>query len=278
MKRILEDLYFLPRVIVRVNKTGLNSDLQKKIISTWINVFIFRRFNSSNKKATIAGYKVNFLDFDFLTVLYREIFLENQYYFISEKKSPFIIDCGSNIGISVLYFKMLYPNSRIITFEPGEEAYLCLEENVKNNTPGSVKNYRAAISGKEGKIDFFYDKERVGSLEMSTFHDRMPRQMRRVDSYVLSKFINEDVDFLKIDIEGAEIDVLEELKASKKLDFVRQMVVEYHHHISSEMDCFSTLLQILEDAGFGYQIKTNNILRLSERKQFQDILVYAYHK
>lgn len=55
------------------------------------------------------------------------------------------------------------------------------------------------------------------------------------------------------------------------------MVIEYHHHIVRDLDIFSKLLRILEDAGFGYQIESN-LQRPLISKQFQDILIYAYQK
>ena len=87
----------------------------------------------------------------------------------------------------------------------------------------------------------------------------------------------EDVDFLKIDIEGSELEVIEELSNAKKLRYVKQMVIEYHHHIARESDVFSRMLRLLEDAGFGYQIESF-LGRPFAREQFQDIIVYVYRK
>jgi hypothetical protein len=137
--------------------------------------------------------------------------------------------------------------------------------------------HQAALSNKEGIIDFYFDQENLGSLCMSTKQERMPKQRRSVEALLLSKHIDEEVDFLKIDIEGAELEVVEELSNARKLSYVKQMAIEYHHHIVSEADTFSRMLSVLEDAGFGYQIESN-LGRPFKRDQFQDILVYAYRK
>ena len=79
------------------------------------------------------------------------------------------------------------------------------------------------------------------------------------------------------DIEGAELEVIEELSNTRKLCFIKQMVIEYHHHIVGESDVFSKMLKLLEDAGFGYQIESQ-LCKPLIREQFQDILVYAYRK
>ena len=82
---------------------------------------------------------------------------------------------------------------------------------------------------------------------------------------------------MKLDIEGAEDLVIEELSQSGKLKLINEMVIEYHHHIEPKEDNFSNILKKLENNGFGYQIKslTQTILN---RETFQDILIYAYQK
>ena len=64
----------------------------------------------------------------------------------------------------------------------------------------------------------------------------------------LSNYIKQKVDLLKIDIEGAEIDVLTDLFRSKKLNLVENMIIEYHHHIDPKIDNLSRLLYLLENA------------------------------
>jgi hypothetical protein len=59
---------------------------------------------------------------------------------------------------------------------------------------------------------------------------------------------------LKMDIEGSEHDVLEDLVESGKLSSIRRMTMEYHHHVQRHDDRLGKLLSRLEDAGFGYHI------------------------
>src|ERR1044071_4816990 len=49
---------------------------------------------------------------------YEEIFKRENYKVDFATNDPFIIDCGSNIGLSIIYFKTRYPNAKIIGFEP----------------------------------------------------------------------------------------------------------------------------------------------------------------
>jgi hypothetical protein len=68
----------------------------------------------------------------------------------------------------------------------------------------------------------------------------------------LSEFINQKVDFLKIDIEGAELSVLKEIQG--KLNMVKYIFIEYHSVVNKEQE-FDLLLSILKKEGFRVHIK-----------------------
>ena len=60
-----------------------------------------------------------------------EIFVEGIYKQQLQPR-PFIIDCGANIGLSVIYMKSLYPQATIIAFEPDEKNFELLKTNMRN--------------------------------------------------------------------------------------------------------------------------------------------------
>ena len=93
----------------------------------------------------------------------------------------------------------------------------------------------------------------------------------------LSPYLEGPVDFLKLDVEGSERDVLQELADAGKLALVEQMVVEYHHHLEPGTDRLAAFLGLLEEHGFGYQLAAPLRLPIA-RDTFQDVLVYAYRK
>ena len=172
-----ETLLKLLQLVRNIRKIGcweLENDLKLKVRKTCLYTFFLKRYDSQNKVADIAGHNVKFLTFDNLLFLFNEVFLNQEYCFTTNKKSPFIIDCGSNIGMSVLYFKMIYPNSEILAFEPDKDAFGCLAENIKANNLHAVLPNQKALSNKEGSVDFYYDQDNPGSLHMSTLKERMP--------------------------------------------------------------------------------------------------------
>jgi FkbM family methyltransferase len=277
MKRVARKLNSLLKTLPVINRLELDETLKKKIRTTWFKVFFFKCYDAKNKIADILGYKIKYIDLWMLKLIFNEIFLYEEYYFLAENDHPVIIDCGSNIGMSILYFKTLYPESRIVAFEPGREAYMCLEKNIKDNHLSSVSLHNCALSDKEGEIDLYYDPSNLGALCMSIKPQRLYKEKVKVKTELLSKYINEDVDFLKMDIEGAELEVITELAKAKKLKSIKQMIIEYHHHFIKDRDAFSGILRILEDAGFGYQLGSE-LKKPFKAEEFQDIIIYAYRK
>ena len=225
----------------------------------------------------ILGYKFKLLTYDSFRYLFLEIFLNRDYCFVTDKESPLIIDCGTNIGVSILYFKKLYPQARIVGFEPFAQAFNVLKSNVEVNNLQNVTVHNLGLTGQDGERALFHDPANGGGLRTSFLEQRARGASTVVTTTVLSKYIDQPVDFLKMDIEGSELPVIEELAQTRKLSLVNEMVIEYHHHITKDADCLARMLSILEENDFGYQLRGNFMLPLS-KGQFQDILLYAYRK
>src|SRR5437773_1931564 len=108
------------------------------------------------KTRKIDGISFSFLNEKEFEFLYHEIFKVEEWRFTAKTPSPFIIDCGAHIGISVLYFKKLYPRAKIAAFEPNPDTFKLLELNIRQNNLSDVKLVNAAISNStEEGIDFY---------------------------------------------------------------------------------------------------------------------------
>lgn len=227
-------------------------------------------------KLKFLGYKIEIFDINTSVSLIESIFIENEYFFRSKTKSPVIFDLGSNIGLSILYFKTHFPNSEIISFEADVQTAGILNKNVKNNDLKKVKVFNNAVTNKKEKISFFVDLNGPGSPLMSIYKNRLPKDEISVNSVKLSDYIKKPVDLIKMDIEGSEGDVMKDLLDRKKLKFVKQLIIEYHHHIDPNVDNFSQFLGLLESNGFGYQIHASQKPPFNP-KSFEDISIFAYN-
>ena len=228
----------------------------------------------------VLGARMRVLDYRAFVDVFSEIFVRQDYFFESETQAPIILDCGSNIGMSVLFFKRLYPGSRIVAFEPDRQTFEVLQSNVQNNHFADVELHNQAIYPADGFIEFYSDPSHPGSLAMSTARERFPGRevsSQTVEAVRLSPFIQGEVDLLKMDIEGAEGAVVAELAEAGKLRWIKQMFIEYHHHLDREQDNLSELFRIFEENGFGYQLHSP-FRRPFARHAFQDVQIYGYRK
>jgi FkbM family methyltransferase len=231
----------------------------------------------SIQEETFFGFTVRFFDYRLFVFLFEEIFVWKPYHFEASTQSPTILDCGSNIGMSVLYFKMLYPECAIVAFEPDTQTFALFRENVFRNKLQRVTLVKRAVSDNTDPVDFYYDQEVPGSLRMTARAERGLKDRVQVESTTLSGYLDSEIDFLKMDIEGAEASALKNLAQENKLRLVKEMVFEYHHHEQPDKDELSGILATLEQAGFGYEISAF-VLPPLQWGRFHGMLIYAYRK
>ncbi len=180
---------------------------------------------------------------------YKEIFEHEIYKFVSSSDSPIIIDCGANIGLSVIYFKQIYPGAKIIAFEPDVDIFNILQENLKSFNYTDVVCINKALWDEETELDFYQEGSDGGSL-IEAIDGSVVKKIR---TCLLSAYLKEDIDFLKVDIEGAEIRVLNEVK--NLLGKVNYLFVEFHSFANKPQE-LSLLLDILKASKFRYYMYT----------------------
>ncbi len=237
-------------------------------------------FNRDSGKETLFGKKIFFSDYQHLKSLFEEIFLEEQYYFRAATKNPFIVDCGSNIGASILYFKLLYPDARILAFEPDHDSFSLLQQFVRENKLQQVTIQPKALSDKKGELDLFSMPDDPASLSMSVYQDafdsiKYKSKAAKVEATILSEYITDRVDLLKIDIEGAEYEVLEELDRAGKFPQIDQIILEGHVFNKAMSLKVITLLKILEKNNFSFKISSPNGLPAKVNVNHWRYMVYA---
>ena len=200
----------------------------------------------------LHGYMVRVPQGDLCYHLYKDIFVSRIYQFESMRPDPLILDCGSNMGMSVLYFKHVYPRARIIGFEPDPAIFPYLKENVALNRLTDVQLHDAAVAGKKGILRFYSDGLAGSTLE-EHLGGEVPDGWARYEVPVvcLRDYLDEPVDFLKMNIEGAEWDAVQD--SQDRLRQVREMVIEYHH-LPGLPRTLHKILAVLHEHGFEYAV------------------------
>ena len=213
-------------------------------------------------KHPMRGYHVPTMEYSF-----HEIFLKGEYD-IPLVEDPIIVDCGANVGFSVLYFKMRYPRATLYAYEPNPRAFGLLKHNVKKNQLKNVFLRNAALSDCEGEEEFFINETWPGVSSLR--QERGGDSVSKVKTELLSTLLLtlDRIDLVKIDVEGAEWSILRDLQENELLTKARRYVIEYHHQINGEAPRLSKFLAPFEKAGFSYQIKAARTLD----QAFQDVL------
>ena len=178
---------------------------------------------------------------------YKEIFVRNMYQFTTAKPKPYIIDCGANMGVSVLYFALKYPTATIEAFEPEEGIFKILEKNTRQFNLHNVHLHQTAVWVNNTPLQFYTDTGMGGSVT-NVYSNQQPTL---IQTEILANYLQQPVDMLKLDIEGAEVEVIQH--CAHLLHHVQHLFVEYHSFIHQEQH-LNTLLNILKNAGYRYHL------------------------
>lgn len=218
------------------------------------------------REETFLGYRVLVPDYDVFLAIFRQVFIRNTYYFESTSKSPEVIDCGGNIGMSTLYFKYLYPKARITVFEPSREVAQILKENIAINKLLDVNIMEMATGAKEGIVRMYPrgaaacgNTLEQGIAKTVPGGKKSDTETYDVKTIRLSSLINNTIDLLKIDIEGSEGGVMKDLDESEKISRVKEYVMEYHYYPEVPTNSMADIMNRFEKNGFGVQVYDEDV-------------------
>lgn len=235
----------------------LFGDFFRKIYKTikkkefWVFFYLLLRFSRSKRyrpifNKRIYNLKLNLPDAPSFVYQFKEIFFDEIYKFKALNDRPLIIDCGANVGTSIIYFKKIYPNSKVIGYEADKFIFKFLKENLEMNKIDGVDIFNKAVWKNSDGVCFSPDGADGGSIK---------NEGQKIESVRLREVLlnSGEVDMLKIDIEGAELEVLEDCQDS--LGAVKNLFVEYHSFNDKDQK-LSDILSILERNYFRYFIET----------------------
>ena len=140
---------------------------------------------------------------------------------VRDQTETVIFDVGANVGeFSAVAFKSLGSGIKIHAFEPSQKAFLRLCENLRLNKVSNVSAFNCAIGSSTGFVPFFEPEGHLtnGSLNRG-FAELFSAQVNErpvilVDGRALDGLISGDRPVLmKIDVEGAESEVLRSLRS-----------------------------------------------------------------
>ena len=201
---------------------------------------------------TILGPALELVDSLSFCHMFREIFVKRLYEFRCDRADPYILDGGSNVGLSIIFFKRLFPAAKVVGFEPDPRAFGVLQRNVASCGLIDVTLVDRAVWTSETTLEFFREGADAGRLTqpLAAATSCSVRTVR------LRDYLTQRVDMLKLDIEGAETDVV--LDIADRLADVQHIFVEYHS-FAGQPQRLDELVGALAQADFGSRCSPNSL-------------------
>ncbi|HWS15237.1 MAG TPA: FkbM family methyltransferase [Candidatus Methylomirabilis sp.] len=161
---------------------------------------------------------------------------------------PVILDLGSNIGLTIVHYKYLHGGSRIIGVEMDEGNFELARRNVSGL--GDVELLHNAVSVREGTVSYSGLEKEDAFRILPAAEGHATGHLKRVGSVtipsIISRYGLSRIDFVKMDIEGEEENVLAPGCDLSWLAVVGSMNIEIH----GDASLTGSVLAVLERHGF----------------------------
>jgi FkbM family methyltransferase len=167
-----------------------------------------------------------------------------------------VIDIGAALGDFAVMTAKENPTCRVIAFEPFPESFKLLEQNIRLNRVENITALPIAIGSKSGSLTLSTTGEAVQHTTTESVVSGVATSAITVESLSLEDALKrckiDTCDFLKMDCEGSEFDILLNTNAAT-LQRIKRICLEYHDGFTDHTHL--DLKQHLER--HGYQVKTS---------------------
>ncbi|MBN2452691.1 MAG: FkbM family methyltransferase [Candidatus Omnitrophica bacterium] len=183
-------------------------------------------------------------------------------------KKSVVLDIGANIGWYSINLSRCAPGGRIMAFEPVPGVFKYLKRNIALNGVKNVEALNYGLSDRSAIMEFYYDpKLTVATSSRNLYGDRKKRKIRcrvrRLDDFILR--LTPRIDFIKCDVEGAELFVvrgaIETLKKARPvlfLEMLRKWSAKFGYHPND-------IMGLLGGVGYGcYYAKSDRLEEIAK--------------
>ena len=210
-----------------------------------------------------------------------ELFVLQRLKSLFNNKEPVIFDIGSNVGqYATELVKVFGQDLSLYCFEPSARAF---DELINNPSIKNAKFFNTAMSNSIGESNLFFDKPGTGWASMYKadipghnilFEYSEKIKIDTIDNFCRSMGLNK-INFLKIDVEGHELDVLK--GANDMLKENRIDIIQFEIGVTSInariylRDFFETLKNYTI-----YRILKNGIIKINYNERYEVFLTSNY--
>lgn len=146
-----------------------------------------------------------------------------------------VIDIGAFDADSTIYFAKRLSQNQILAFEPNPTPFKKGKQNVKSYP--NVKLFNLGFSNHAGEVDFHVTKDLVSSslFDIKDFSEISSESMIKVNVDTLDNFFQnyEKILLIKLDVQGAELNILEagtQTLKKTKLVLTEMLIAEMYHN------------------------------------------------
>jgi FkbM family methyltransferase len=195
--------------------------------------------------------------------IFYQIFFDKQYAIKFPFEPRTIIDAGANIGLAAIYFTNRFPKAEIISIEPETTNFQLLEDNT--TLYANIKRLNMALSS-ESDLELIVDSVGLGhsgfiTTEVSKASEVAKNKIQTISiDRLLAESEFDELDIVKIDIEGHEKEVFE-LNAEKWLPKTKCLIIELHD--SMKKGCSTSLFKAITRHNFSMEISGENLVFLN---------------
>jgi len=171
------------------------------------------------------------------------------------KPGMVVVDVGAHVGyFSLIAARKVGSGGKVFSFEPDPINYELLQRNIDLNGYTNVTTVNAAVADEIGTRTLF--QTALDSGRHSTYHHGLPENGSvEVETWTLDAFWESQdwptVDLIKVDVEGAEVDVLNGMAVLREKMLGVQLIIEFNPALleSAGVESFA-FLEKLSSCGF----------------------------
>ena len=176
-----------------------------------------------------------------------------------------MLDIGANIGWFSLQLANRFPNADILSFEPLPTAYELLVRNVLLNKFDNVRTYNSGFMDKAGVIPFYvFSGQGTNASTVNLMEVEEGTKQINCQVYKLDEFIRKPVDFIKCDVEGAEMSVFkgaEEILRRDKPIIYTEVCKDWAEKFDWDLN---DLAKYLHDLGYtGFVVRNGKLMDIT---------------
>lgn len=242
--------------IYRVKRLYQNIIYLRKHFYNW-DTIIKRAINGQHTSELKLRNGLSFFNANNNTLhIYKEVFASKVYTnsIIDIFENDVVFDIGANVGVFSIFAAMT-KGVRVFSFEPDQNNYRILKNNISKNNLNNIKSYDYAVGAKTEKRLLKLATIFGGHTVAKKDETHLENSTLSIEMKSIVDIINEleikQIDFLKMDCEGAEGEIIKAL-IPDKIRNIQKIAMEFHDD-TSELK-HEDIISILKSNGFITQL------------------------